>query len=29
MKRTIQLTDEQKKVYDQMKKLALAELNGK
>ena len=29
MKRTIQLTEEQKKVYDQMKKLALAELNGK
>jgi SNF2 family DNA or RNA helicase len=29
MKRIIQLTDEQQKVYDQMKKLALAELNGK
>ncbi len=29
MKRTIQLSDEQKKLYDQMKKLALAELNGK
>jgi SNF2 family DNA or RNA helicase len=29
MKRVIQLTEEQQKVYDQMKKLALAELNGK
>ena len=29
MKRVIQLTPEQKKVYQQMKKLALAELNGK
>jgi len=29
MKRIIQLTDEQQKVYDQMKKMALAELNGK
>ena len=29
MKRTIQLTSEQKKVYEQMKKMALAELNGK
>ena len=29
MKRIIQLTDEQQKVYNQMKKLALAELNGK
>jgi SNF2 family DNA or RNA helicase len=28
MKRIIQLTDEQKKVYTQMKKIALAELNG-
>jgi SNF2 family DNA or RNA helicase len=29
MKRVIQLTEEQQKLYDQMKKLALAELNGK
>jgi SNF2 family DNA or RNA helicase len=29
MKRIIQLTDEQQKVYTQMKKMALAELNGK
>jgi len=29
MKRTIQLTDEQKKLYKQMKELALAHLNGK
>ena len=29
MKRMIQLTPEQQKVYDQMKKMALAELNGK
>ena len=29
MKRVIQLTPEQKKVYGQMKKMALAELNGK
>ena len=29
MKRVIQLTPEQKKVYEQMKKMALAELNGK
>ena len=29
MKRIIQLTPEQQKVYDQMKKMALAELNGK
>jgi SNF2 family DNA or RNA helicase len=29
MKRIIQLSDEQKKVYTQMKKIALAELNGK
>tara|TARA_Y100001963_G_scaffold88111_1_gene121757 strand:- start:121 stop:1551 length:1431 start_codon:yes stop_codon:yes gene_type:complete len=29
MKRIIQLTPEQKKVYEQMKKTALAELNGK
>jgi SNF2 family DNA or RNA helicase len=29
MKRIVQLTDEQQKVYDQMKKMALAELNGK
>ena len=29
MKRVIQLTLEQKRVYEQMKKMALAELNGK
>ena len=29
MKRIIQLTSEQQKIYDQMKKMALAELNGK
>ena len=29
MKRIVQLSDEQKKVYTQMKKIALAELNGK
>ena len=29
MKRIVQLTDEQRKVYTQMKKIALAELNGK
>ena len=29
MKRIIQLTPEQKKVYQQMKQMALAELNGK
>jgi len=29
MKRVIQLTDEQKKVYKQMKEMALAHLNGK
>ena len=29
MKRVIQLSTEQRKVYDQMKKIALAELNGK
>jgi SNF2 family DNA or RNA helicase len=29
MKRTIQLTDEQRKVYKQMKEIALATLNGK
>ena len=29
MKRVIQLTSEQKRVYEQMKKMALAELNGK
>ena len=29
MKRTIQLTDEQKKLYKQMKEQALAHLNGK
>ena len=29
MKRIIQLTSEQSKLYDQMKQLALAELNGK
>ena len=29
MKRTIQLTEEQRKVYKQMKEIALATLNGK
>ena len=29
MKRVIQLSTEQKKLYDQMKQLALAEMNGK
>ena len=29
LKRTIQLSDEQKRIYKQMKTLALAELNGK
>ena len=29
MKRTIQLTTEQNKVYQQMKQMALAEMNGK
>ena len=29
MKRQISLSDEQKKVYKQMKQMALAEMNGK